>query len=155
MNRSILSRVLVPALAVAALGGATVASAGPVYLSFDLPVRVATPAYGYDAAPGYGGEWRRDDRRYDGRRYDNGRHDDRRHDRRAERRACRATAWNPNARYWPGQTVWRNGEVYVATGLSASVWNVNSPPEWTPNYWAPTNCAPPDGGHARQGRRGD
>lgn len=136
MNRSILFRVLMPALAAAALGGATVANAATgVYLSLDLPVRVAAPAYVYDAAPD--------------------RDDDRRYDRRPERRACRATAWNPNARYWPGQRVWRNGEVYVATGLSASVWNVNSPPEWTPNYWAPANCSPRDDGHARQGRRGD
>jgi hypothetical protein len=30
--------------------------------------------------------------------------------------------------------------MYVATRLSASVWNVNSPPEWTPNYWRPARC---------------
>lgn len=56
------------------------------------------------------------------------------------RAGCRAPAWDPNARYMPGQTVWRNGYLFVATRLSASVWNVNSPPEWTPNYWAPAAC---------------
>ena len=35
----------------------------------------------------------------------------------------------------PGDTVLRNGTTYVATSLSSSVWNVNSPPEWTPTYW--------------------
>lgn len=146
MNRSILSRILVPAVAAATLGAAAVANAAPdVYLSVQLPVRAAAPAYVYDAAPGYGGEWRHDDDRYD----------DRRRDRRTERRACRAAAWDPGARYWPGQRVWRNGDVYVATRLSASVWNVNSPPEWTPNYWAPVNCSPRDDRHAWQGRRGD
>ncbi len=145
MNRSMLSRVLIPALAAAALGGATVANAATdVYLSVQLPARTAAPAYVYDAAPGYRGDWRHDDRRYDDR-----------HDRRAERRACRASAWNPDARYWPGQRVSRKGEVYVATRLSASVWNMNSPPEWTPNYWAPVNCSPRGDRHARQDRRGD
>lgn len=161
MNRPILSRVLMAAVAAAALGGATVANAATdVYLSVQLPVRTAAPAYVYDAAPAYGGDWRHDERRYDQRRYDDPRYDDRRyddrrHDRRADRRACQAPAWNPNARYWPGQTVWRHGSVYVATGLSASVWNVNSPPEWTPNYWAPASCSPRGDRHARQGRRGD
>lgn len=146
MNRSILSRILMPALAAAALGGATVATAATdVYLSVQLPVRTAAPDYVYDGAPSYREDWRRGDRRYDDRRYD----------RRTERRACRAAAWDANARYWPGQRVWRNGEVYVATGLSASVWNVNSPPEWTPNYWSPANCSPRDDRHVRQGRRGD
>ncbi|HXD41505.1 MAG TPA: hypothetical protein VN649_13125 [Ramlibacter sp.] len=56
------------------------------------------------------------------------------------RSGCRAPAWDPNARYMPGQRVWRNGYLFVATRLSASVWNVNSPPEWTPNYWAPAGC---------------
>lgn len=147
MNRSILSRVLTPALAAAALGGAAVANAAPdVYLSVQLPVRTAAPVYVYDAAPGYGGDWRDDDGRWDDRRWD-----DRRHD----RRACRAARWDPDARYWPGQRVWRKGEVYVATRLSASVWNVNSPPEWTPNYWAPTNCSPRGDRHARRDRWDD
>lgn len=130
------------------------------------PARHYEPGYAprvYRASPRYyneprysrGYDRRYEGRRYDDRRYDDRRYDDRRYDRRDERRACRATAWNPNARYWPGQRVWRNGEVYVATGLSASVWNVNSPPEWTPNYWAPARCSPRDDGHAGYGRRGD
>ena len=174
MNRSILSRVLMSAVAAAALGGATVATAATdVYLSVQLPVRTAAPAYVYNVAPGYGDQWRHDDRRYDqrydqrddqrddrryDRRYDqrdDRRYDDRRYDRRAEQRACRAAAWNPSVRYRPGHQVSRNGMVYVATGLSASVWNVNSPPEWTPNYWVPANCSTRNDGHARQGRRGD
>jgi hypothetical protein len=151
MNRSIRSGILVPALAAAALCGAAVANAADVHLSVQLPVGAAAPAYVYDAAPRYdGGDWRHDDRRYDGRRYG-----DWRHERPAERRACRAPAWNPDARYWPGQRVRRHGEVYVATRLAASVWNVNSPPEWTPNYWVPANCSPGDERHTGHGRRGD
>jgi hypothetical protein len=40
----------------------------------------------------------------------------------------------------PGDRVTRMGTVYVATPVSANVWNVNSPPEWTPNYWASGSC---------------
>jgi hypothetical protein len=38
----------------------------------------------------------------------------------------------------PGDQVSRLGATYTATALSASVWNVNSPPEWTPTYWSKT-----------------
>jgi hypothetical protein len=48
--------------------------------------------------------------------------------------------WNSTTRYFPGNKVTRLGKYYVATELSASVWNVNSAPEWTPNYWALTTC---------------
>ena len=44
-------------------------------------------------------------------------------------------------RYMPGQVVRRHGNLYIATDVSASVWNVNSPPEWTPNYWVPAVCS--------------
>ena len=54
--------------------------------------------------------------------------------------SCSAPAWNGTTRYLPGNTVTRNGTLYVATALSASVWNVNSPPEWTPTYWTVTTC---------------
>jgi hypothetical protein len=54
--------------------------------------------------------------------------------------SCDAARWNFRARYMPGDAVWRHGEMYVATRLSARVWNVNSPPEWTPNYWMPGRC---------------
>jgi len=53
---------------------------------------------------------------------------------------CAAARWNPQRRYMPGQLVRRQGTLYVATGVSASVWNVNSPPEWTPSYWVPAVC---------------
>ncbi len=55
-------------------------------------------------------------------------------------RDCRAERWDPNQRYFPGQAVWRKGRLYVAKGVSRSVYNVNSPPEWTPNYWARARC---------------
>jgi hypothetical protein len=54
--------------------------------------------------------------------------------------------WNSTTRYFPGNRVTRLGKYYVATELSASVWNVNSAPEWTPNYWAPTTCPATDPG---------
>jgi len=38
------------------------------------------------------------------------------------------------------KTVRRNGKLYAATDVSASVYNVNSPPEWTPNYWVQVRC---------------
>jgi photosystem II stability/assembly factor-like uncharacterized protein len=48
---------------------------------------------------------------------------------------CSAPAWNSTTRYLAGNTVTRNGIMYVATPLSSTVWNVNSPPEWTPSLW--------------------
>ena len=53
---------------------------------------------------------------------------------------CAAPAWDPSVRYMPGQVVWQAGNLWVASGLSASVWNENSPPEWTPTYWMPAAC---------------
>ena len=64
----------------------------------------------------------------------------RRRDRDYAQRDCDAPRWDPNVRYLPGQAVWRRGRLYVATDVSASVFNVNSPPEWTPNYWVPARC---------------
>ena len=58
----------------------------------------------------------------------------------AHHNRCDARQWDPNHRYLPGETVRRKGEVYVATETSRHVYNVNSPPEWTPNYWAPARC---------------
>ena len=75
--------------------------------------------------------------RYD-RYHDRYAYEGRDHDR--DWRRCDAAPWNPNQRYFPGQAVWRKGEVYVATEASRHVYNVNSPPEWTPNYWAPARC---------------
>lgn len=60
------------------------------------------------------------------------------HDRNLRR--CDVAKWDPNRRYMPGEAVRRKGELYVATEVSRHVYNQNSPPEWTPNYWAPTRC---------------
>ncbi|MGZ5179903.1 MAG: hypothetical protein ACXWC2_05470 [Ramlibacter sp.] len=54
--------------------------------------------------------------------------------------ACAAPGWDPRVRYMPGQVVWQAGSLWIARGRSASVWNENSPPEWTPSYWAPAVC---------------
>ena len=49
--------------------------------------------------------------------------------------------WNTTMRYMAGAKVMRLGQAYTATTLSNSVWNVNSPPEWTPSYWSKTACS--------------
>jgi hypothetical protein len=54
--------------------------------------------------------------------------------------------WDPNRRYVGGERVTRLGKYYIAKVVGDSVWNVNSPPEWTPNYWDPTTCPPPGSG---------
>ena len=54
--------------------------------------------------------------------------------------ACGAPRWNPRQRYMPGQVVWRRGSLWMAKGVSARVWNENSPPEWTPQYWVQAIC---------------
>jgi photosystem II stability/assembly factor-like uncharacterized protein len=54
--------------------------------------------------------------------------------------SCSAPAWNQTTRYMGGDRVLRNGTLYTATAQSDSVWNVNSPPEWTPSYWSATGC---------------
>jgi hypothetical protein len=48
--------------------------------------------------------------------------------------------WVGTVRYMPGDKVTRLGKYYVAKPISATVWNQNSPPEWTPDYWAVTTC---------------
>jgi alpha-D-ribose 1-methylphosphonate 5-triphosphate synthase subunit PhnH len=48
--------------------------------------------------------------------------------------------WDPNLRYVGGEKVTRLGKYYIARVVGDSVWNVNSPPEWTPNYWDLTTC---------------
>jgi hypothetical protein len=141
MNHSIKSRIVAAVLAIGTIGAAAVANASTaVHLSVGVPVATAAPAYVYPAASyaplprpvhrpqvvydephSYSQDWRYE------------------HDRNW-RSGCRAPGWDPNARYMPGQRVWHNGYLFVATPLSASVWNVNSPPEWTPSYWAPVRC---------------
>ena len=67
-------------------------------------------------------------------------HEGRRYGRESQRDQCAAPRWNPQQRYMPGETVRRHGEFYMARRISGHVWNVNSPPEWTPNYWRPVQC---------------
>lgn len=54
-----------------------------------------------------------------------------------------AALWDSTVRYFPGDVVNRNGQLYVATDASADpTWNVNSPPEWTPSLWSSYSCTP-------------
>jgi hypothetical protein len=53
---------------------------------------------------------------------------------------CGALRWHPHVRYMPGEVVRRHGDLWMARRISARVWNENSPPEWTPQYWAPAVC---------------
>ena len=124
MKRSTQSAIAAAMLAIATLGAAATANAATgVYSRTGQPGRVVyeSPRAAYVTQPAYGDDWR------DGHE-------------RAWRQACGAPAWNPDIRYLPGHAVSRHGALYVATRLSAAVWNVNSPPEWTPNYWAPARC---------------
>jgi hypothetical protein len=129
MKRSIQSTLgtALLALGTIATAGAANATGAYVYVNpqrvYEPPAQIVQvrPRPVYVARPAY-----EDDARYEHHR--------------AWRRSCGAPAWEPLVRYMPGQTVWREGSLYVATGLSASVWNVNSPPEWTPNYWVPARC---------------
>jgi hypothetical protein len=124
MNRSIPSAIATALLAIAAVGGAAAANASTdLYFRSGAPARVVhvSPQPAYVAQSQYGDDW--------GHGHERG-----------WRQACGAHAWDPQLRYMPGQAVLRHGALYVATGLSASVWNVNSPPEWTPNYWVPARC---------------
>ena len=54
--------------------------------------------------------------------------------------ACAGEAWVGSQRYMPGDRVQRYGVSYVANALSATVWNVNSPPESTRIYWDLVQC---------------
>lgn len=128
MKSSLRSLIAPAAVAFAALASTGVAAAhtnvyGSVVLGAPSPVYVA-PARPVAVQPpvAYAGEWR-------GARSPVWRGD-----------SCRAARWDPEERYMPGDAVWRHGQMYVATRLSARVWNVNSPPEWTPNYWVPARC---------------
>ena len=145
MTRSMKSKIVTAVLAIGTLAAAAAANAttavhlsigAPAVASYETqpvyaaPVRtVRVPAQVmYDGQPSYPRDWRYAQAR-----------GWREHERYSQT-SCRAPAWDPEARYMPGQTVWSNGHLFVATPLSASVWNVNSPPEWTPNYWAPARC---------------
>lgn len=132
MNRSIKHRIAVTVLALGTLGAAMGAQAGDVRVSVGVqlpratpvqvqPVPVHAPVYPvYDSGP---------------RGYRPAPAPVRGMD-----RSCRAPRWEPRVRYMPGQVVKRGGHLFVARRVSASVWNVNSPPEQTPRYWARAQC---------------
>jgi hypothetical protein len=135
MKRSIRSNILMSLVAAGALGAAAGAQAATgVYLSTG-----PAPVY-VQAQPAYPGRVVHQERRPEyyaqGERYERYEHEQDR----GYRHSCRAPRWNPQVRYLPGAAVWRNGSLYVATDVSGSVYNVNSPPEWTPNYWVPATC---------------
>ena len=126
MNRSMKHMIATSALAALVLGAAASAKAGDVHVSVGVTLPHATPVpmqpvhmpvhEVYDDAPrGY-----RQARDWDA--------------------GCRAPRWDPHVRYMPGQLVRRHGNLFVARRVSARVWNVNSPPEWTPQYWAWAEC---------------
>ena len=95
----------------------------PVQPVYPPPVQpVHLPAHGAYGSPDV----------YHQGRYDGGGH--------GGARACGAPRWHPRVRYMPGQVVWRRGELWIARPISARVWNENSPPEWTPRYWAAAVC---------------
>jgi hypothetical protein len=116
-----MKRPVICALALAALAAGTSMSASAQTRAYIAVEPAPAPAYveRHYGPPMYA---------YDSREYEHFRHE------------CRAPRWDPNERYMPGQEVRRNGQVYMATEVSRHVYNVNSPPEWTPNYWRPVDC---------------
>ena len=125
MKRSILTALALGAAAIGSSASAATTAFVTVQSQPGYVVREEPQYYGpprYYGPPGYA---------YESHEYEH------RHDWRAD---CNAQRWDPNARYMPGQAVRHNGRVYVATETSRHVYNVNSPPEWTPNYWAPARC---------------
>ncbi len=121
------------AIAVAALGIAGPANARH-YQDPQVYVVQQAPAPVYAPRPAYVAD-------YDDREWRGDRHEWRGEWRGGERRHwCGAPRWEPQVRYAPGMVVRRHGELFIARRVSAHVWNVNSPPEWTPNYWAPAQC---------------
>ena len=135
MNHSIRTLMTTAALSLGALGAASTANAAP-----DAHIAVRVTGYEqphvYVPARPYPGSapvtvYEDGPRRYA--------YSDDRRDHRRDRR-CGADRWNPNQRYMPGAVVWRNGELYQARRISGEVYNQNSPPEWTPNYWRPVDC---------------
>ncbi len=57
------------------------------------------------------------------------------------------TAWNSTTRYAAGTVVSHLGKTYTATALSATAWNVNSPPDQSATLWSlSTTAAPVAGG---------
>ena len=129
MNSSMKQRIATTVLALGALGAGAAAHAGDLHVAVrvqqpaqvqpvPVPVHQVYPGHeGYEAPRGY----RQAQQNWGGS-------------------DCRAPRWNPDVRYMPGQVVRRHGDLYVARRVSARVWNENSPPEWTPQYWAYAEC---------------
>jgi len=126
MNRSMKHRIATTVLALGALGAAAAANAGDIHVSVRMqrPVQVQpVPMPVHQVYEQY-----ESPRGYRQQRQNWGGND------------CRAPRWDPDVRYMPGQLVRRQGDLFVAKRVSARVWNVNSPPEWTPQYWAYAEC---------------
>jgi hypothetical protein len=129
MNGLMKRKIATTVLALGALGANAAANAGDLHVSMrvrqpvqvqpvHLPVQQVHEGYeGYDSPRAY----RQQERNRGGS-------------------DCRAPRWDPDERYMPGQLVRRQGNLFVARRVSARVWNVNSPPEWTPQYWAYAEC---------------
>jgi hypothetical protein len=138
MNRSMKSVIASTLLAIGALGAAAGAHAGTsIHVSIGTPHAhtpvhvqqqpVVVPVVHGGHAPVY-------------EVYDSPREHARERHYARDAARCGAPRWDPDLRYMPGQAVWRKGELFVARRVSASVWNVNSPPEWTPQYWVEAQC---------------
>ena len=54
--------------------------------------------------------------------------------------SCAFPTWNGTTRYMSGDKVMHQSIAYVALPISNTVWNVNSAPHWTPQYWSKTGC---------------
>lgn len=119
MYRSIQLKIASAILAAAALGSA--AAATPVqYVVQAPPQTVYVQDRGIAVGEPYPGRYER---------Y-----------RRDRRDRCGAARWDPQVRYMPGNLARIHGKVYAATRISARVYNVNSPPDVTPNYWVRVRC---------------
>ena len=125
MNRSLPSSLLSAVLALGALGFAAGASAGStVYFAPGQSAYAPPPMYVQERGIAVGEPYTG---RYD--RYERDRGD-----------RCGAARWNPQVRYLPGNLARLHGKVYAATRVSARVYNVNSPPDVTPEYWVRVRC---------------
>ena len=136
MRQSIRSRVLAAVLGAAALGGSAAVQAGrPIHVDVNVHaghgrVVEVQPAPVYPAPPEV--VYLPQHQGYATTQY--------RGPRGGQAAGCAAERWHPAIRYMPGQVVWRKGSLWVAKHVSARVWNENSPPEWTPQYWLPAVC---------------
>ncbi|MBG9390291.1 hypothetical protein [Caenimonas aquaedulcis] len=134
MKRSVQSKLLAAVLALASIGATAAASAGTTVYFAPGSSNYAPPPPVVQLAPQPLYVQHREiavGEPYPGR-YDPYRRD------RGDR--CGAARWNPQVRYLPGNLARHHGKVYAATRISARVYNVNSPPEVTPQYWVRVRC---------------